>query len=74
MVKARSMFNIAMSLVIFGSSFSPVFAELKQAIEVTPNLIAQQESNCQGSNNIEIQRCLRLNYEAADKRLNEVYK
>lgn len=73
-MKGRSIFNIAASLVILGSSSSPVFAELKQGIEVTPDLIAQQQSNCTGSNNIEIQRCLRLNYEAADKRLNEVYK
>ncbi len=74
MVKARSIFNVAVSLVMFGSIYSPVFAESKKAIEVTPDRIAQQESNCQGSNNIEIKRCLRLNYEAADKRLNEVYK
>lgn len=73
-MKSRSIFNVAVSLVIFGSSSTPVFAELKGAIEVTPNQIAQQQSNCKGSNNIEIQRCLRLNYEAADKRLNEVYK
>jgi uncharacterized protein YecT (DUF1311 family) len=73
-MKVRSIVNIGLSLVIFGSDSSPVFAELKGQIEVTQNLIAQQESNCQGSNNIEIQRCLRLNYEAADKRLNEVYK
>ncbi|MCU0545561.1 MAG: lysozyme inhibitor LprI family protein [Oscillatoriaceae cyanobacterium Prado104] len=73
-MKGRSIFNIAASLVIFGSNCSPVLAELKQGIEVTPNSIAQQPSNCTGSTNIEIQRCLRLNYEAADKRLNEVYK
>ncbi|MEG4146329.1 lysozyme inhibitor LprI family protein [Microcoleus sp. Pol12B5] len=73
-MKGRSIFNIAVSLVIFGSSSSPVLAELKQAIEVKSDRIAQQQSNCPGSNNIEIQRCLRLNYEAADRRLNEVYK
>lgn len=73
-MKGRSLLNIAAGLVIFGSSCSPVFAELKQEIEVTPDRISQQQSNCQGSTNIEIQRCLRLNYEAADRRLNEVYK
>jgi uncharacterized protein YecT (DUF1311 family) len=72
-MQRQSIFNIAASLVLCGLSSLPVFAESKGSIEPTPNTIAQQ-SNCTGSNNIEIQRCLRLNYEAADKRLNDVYK
>lgn len=73
-MKGRSIFNVAMGLIILGSSASPVFAGSKQAIEVAPNLIAQQASICNGSTTIEINRCLRLNYEAADRRLNKVYQ
>lgn len=58
-----------------GFTASPVFAESKGAIEVTPTLIAQQQYICENATtNIEINRCLRLRYEASDKRLNQVYK
>lgn len=74
-MKGRSIFNAVVGLVIVGFTSSPVFAESKQAIEVAPNLIAQQQSTCENANTtIEINRCLRLNYEASDKRLNQVYK
>jgi uncharacterized protein YecT (DUF1311 family) len=52
-----------------------VFAESKGAIEVTQTLIAQRQYICENATNtIEINRCLRLRYEASDKRLNQVYK
>jgi uncharacterized protein YecT (DUF1311 family) len=33
-----------------------------------------QQSTCSGSSTIETNRCLRLQYEAADRRLNQVYQ
>ncbi|MEG4800511.1 lysozyme inhibitor LprI family protein [Microcoleus sp. ARI1-B5] len=74
-MKGISIFNVVVGLVIVGFSTSPVFAESKGAIEVTPTLIAQQQYICENATtNIEINRCLRLRYEASDKRLNQVYK
>jgi uncharacterized protein YecT (DUF1311 family) len=73
-MNGRSIVNIAMGLIILGSSAAPVFAGLKPGSEGTPNIIAQQGSICNGSTTIEINRCLRLNYEAADRRLNKVYQ
>jgi uncharacterized protein YecT (DUF1311 family) len=72
-MNGRSIFNVAMGLIILGSSAAPVFAGLKQS-EAAPNIIAQQGSICNGSTTIEINRCLRLNYEVADKKLNKVYQ
>lgn len=74
-MKGISIFNAVAGLVIVGFTSSPVFAESKGAIEVTPTLIAQQQSTCENATTtVEINRCLRLNYEASDKRLNQVYK
>lgn len=74
-MKGISIFNAVVGLVIVGFTSSPVFAEYKGAIEVTPTLIAQQQYICENATtNIEINRCLRLRYEASDKRLNQVYK
>jgi len=74
-MKGRSIFNAVVGLAIVGFTSSPVFAESKGAIEVTPTLIAQQQYICEkATTNIEINRCLRLRYNATDKRLNQVYK
>ncbi|MCU0545560.1 MAG: lysozyme inhibitor LprI family protein [Oscillatoriaceae cyanobacterium Prado104] len=73
-MKGRSILNVAMGLIILGASAAPVFAGLKQGVEVTPDIIAQQASICNGSTTIEINRCLRLNYEVADRKLNKVYR
>lgn len=73
-MKGRSILNVAMGLIILGSSAAPVFAGLKPGIEVTSEQIAQHSSICNGSTTIEINRCLRLNYEAADRKLNKVYQ
>jgi|GEM_PF-6670671 len=74
-MKGRSIFNAVVGLAIVGFTSSPVFAESKGAIEVTPTLIAQQQYICENATtNIEINRCLRLRYNASDKRLNQVYK
>lgn len=74
-MKGISIFNAVVGLVIVGFTSSPVFAESKGAIEVTRTLIAQQQYICENATtNIEINRCLRLRYDASDKRLNQVYK
>ncbi|MEG5139650.1 MULTISPECIES: lysozyme inhibitor LprI family protein [unclassified Microcoleus] len=74
-MKGRSIFNAVVGLAIVGFTSSPVFAESKGTIEVTPTLIAQQHYICENATtNIEINRCLRLRYDASDKRLNQVYK
>jgi Uncharacterized protein conserved in bacteria len=74
-MKERSLVSLIVSLAIVGSNSGLVFAELKQDNPPTPSPIAQRQPNCNNpQNNLEIKECIRLRYEAADRRLNEVYK
>lgn len=74
-MKKRSVFSVAVSLALLGHNSCPVFAELKRDSMVAQSLIAQRQPNCNNpQNNIEIKECIRLRYEAADRRLNEVYQ
>ncbi|MEG3839623.1 lysozyme inhibitor LprI family protein [Microcoleus sp. herbarium14] len=75
MIEGRAIFSLIVSLAVVGSNSWPVFAQLKQDRIATPNQIAQRQRNCNNlQNNIEIKKCIRLRYEAADKRLNQVYQ
>jgi uncharacterized protein YecT (DUF1311 family) len=74
-MKWISLFSLMVSLTIVGSNSGSVFAELQQDSAATPSPIAQRQPNCNNAQtNIEIKECIRLRYEAADRRLNDVYK
>jgi uncharacterized protein YecT (DUF1311 family) len=74
-MKRRSIFSVVVSLAIVGSNSLPVFAQLQQDSSATPSPIAQRQPNCNNAQtNLEIKECIRLRYEAADRRLNDVYK
>jgi uncharacterized protein YecT (DUF1311 family) len=74
-MKGRAFVSLMVSLTIVGSNSGSVFAELQQDSAATPSPIAQQQPNCNNAQtNIEIKECIRLRYEAADRRLNDVYK
>lgn len=73
-MKGISFLSLMIILTVVAFNSWPVFAELKQD-NPTPSPIAQRQPNCNNpQNNIEIKECIRLRYEAADARLNEVYK
>lgn len=77
MSKGRAIFSLIVSLAVVGANSGTVFAELKPDSVAIPNYIAQQQPDCnnlQNKSNIEILKCIRLRYEAADKRLNQVYQ
>ena len=75
MIEGRVIFSLIVSLAVIGSNSLPVFAELKQDSVAIPNYIAQRQPDCNNlQNSIEILKCIRLRYEAADKRLNQVYQ
>ncbi|MEZ2224727.1 lysozyme inhibitor LprI family protein [Microcoleus sp.] len=70
-----SLLTLMVSLTIVGSNSGSVFAELQQDSAVTLNEIAQRQPNCNNTrSDIEIKECIRLRYEAAARRLNDVYK
>lgn len=74
-MKGRWFVSLMVSLTIVGSNSGPVFAELQQDSAATLNEIAQRQPNCNNPrSDIEIKECIRLRYEAADRRLNDVYK
>lgn len=74
-MKWISLFSLMVSLTIVGSNSSPVCAELQQDSAATLNEIAQRQPNCNNPrSDIEIKECIRLRYEAADRRLNDVYQ
>lgn len=75
MIEGQVIFSLIVSLAVVGSNSWPVFAELKQDSAAIPNYIAQRQPDCNNlQNNIGIMKCIRLRYEAADKRLNQVYQ
>jgi uncharacterized protein YecT (DUF1311 family) len=75
MSKGRAIFSLIVSLAVVGANSGTAFAGLKQDSAVIPNYIAQRQPDCNNlQNNIEILKCIRLRYEAADKRLNQVYQ
>jgi len=75
MSKERAIFSLIVSLAVVGANSGPVFAGLQQDSTAIPNHIAQRQRNCSNpQSNVEYQRCARLRYEAADKRLNQVYQ
>jgi uncharacterized protein YecT (DUF1311 family) len=74
-MKGRFILSLMISLTAVSFNSWPVFAELKQDSPPTPSPIAQRQPNCNNpQNNIEIKECIRLRYDAADRRLNDVYK
>lgn len=75
MSKGRAIFSLIISLAVVGANSGTVFAELKPDSVAIPNYIAQQQRNCSNpQSNVEILKCIRLRYEAADRRLNQVYQ
>jgi uncharacterized protein YecT (DUF1311 family) len=75
MSKRRAIFSLIVSLAVVGANSGPVFAGLQQDSTAIPNYIAQRQPDCNNlQNSIEILKCIRLRYEAADKRLNQVYQ
>jgi len=75
MSKGRAIFSLIVSLAVVGANSGPVFAGLQQDSTAIPNHIAQRQRNCSNpQSNVEIIKCIRLRYEAADKRLNQVYQ
>jgi uncharacterized protein YecT (DUF1311 family) len=75
MIEGRAIFSLIISLAVVGSNSLPVFAQLKQDSVTIPNYIAQRQPDCNNlQSNVEIIKCIRLRYEAADKRLNQVYQ
>jgi uncharacterized protein YecT (DUF1311 family) len=75
MSKGRAIFSLIVSLAVVSANSGIVFAELKQDSTAIPNYIAQRQRNCSNpQSNVEYKECARLRYEAADKRLNQVYQ
>lgn len=75
MSKGRAIFSLIVSLAVVGANSGTVFAELKPDSVAIPNYIAQRQRNCSNpQSNVEYKECARLRYEAADRRLNDVYK
>ncbi|MCW6051368.1 lysozyme inhibitor LprI family protein [Lyngbya sp. CCAP 1446/10] len=75
MSKGRAIFSLIVSLAVVGANSGTVFAELKQDSVAIPNYIAQRLRNCSHpGSNAEYKECIRLRYEAADRRLNQVYQ
>ena len=75
MSKGREIFSLIVSLAVVGVNSGTVFAELKQDNVAIPNYIAQRQPNCSNpQSNIEYKECARLRYQAADRRLNDVYR
>lgn len=75
MIEGRAIFSLIVSLAVVGSNSWPVFAQLKQDSIAIPDQIAQRQRNCSNpQSNVEYKECAQLTYEAADKRLNQVYQ
>ena len=75
MIEGRAIFSLIVSLAVIGSNSLPVFAGLKQNSAAIPNYIAQRQRNCSNpQSNVEYKECAQLRYEAADKRLNQIYQ
>ena len=75
MSKGREIFSLIVSLAVIGANSGTVFAELKQDSVAIPNYIAQRQRNCSNpQSNVEYKECARLRYQAADRRLNDVYR
>ncbi|MEG3862551.1 lysozyme inhibitor LprI family protein [Microcoleus sp. herbarium12] len=75
MIEGRVIFSLIISLAVVGSNSLPVFAQLKQDSAAIPDQIAQRQRNCSNpQSNLEYKECAQLRYEAADKRLNQVYQ
>ena len=75
MSKGREIFSLIISLAVIGANSGTVFAELKQDSVAIPNYIAQRQPNCSNpQSNVEYKECARLRYQAADRRLNDVYR
>ena len=75
MSKGREIFSLIVSLAVVGANSGTVFAELKQDNVAIPNYIAQRQPNCSNpQSNVEYKECARLRYQAADRRLNDVYR
>ncbi|MCC3408037.1 MAG: DUF1311 domain-containing protein [Microcoleus sp. PH2017_10_PVI_O_A] len=75
MSQGRAIFSLIVSLAVVGANSGAVFAELQQDSAAIPNHIAQRQRNCSNpQSNVEYKECARLRYEAADRRLNQVYQ
>jgi len=73
-MKERSLFGLTMILTTW-VVLLPVCATSSQAIKARPEQIVQRQPNCNNpTTNLEIKECIRLRYQAADRRLNEVYQ
>lgn len=74
-MKGQFLLSLMISLTTVSFNSWSVLAELKQDNPPTLSPIAQRQPNCNNAQtDIEIKECIRLRYEAADRRLNEVYK
>lgn len=60
---------------VLASCFCLLNVASAQSSNQEPEQIAQRQLNCNNAtSNIEIKECIRLRYEAADRRLNQVYQ
>lgn len=74
MLKATFWISCSLNMAILAAGLTIV--GIKGAIAELPKQTTHlaQNSPCDGSSNIEINRCLRLRYEESDRRLNQVYR
>ena len=73
-MKKQLLFSLTMILTVLGS-YLPVYANSIPTFKPQSQQIVQSQVNCNNpTNNLEIKECIRLRYEAADLRLNQVYQ
>jgi uncharacterized protein YecT (DUF1311 family) len=73
-MKKQLLFSLTMILTVLGS-YLPVYANSIPTFKPQSQQIVQSQVNCNNPrSDIEVRACIRLRYEAADQRLNQVYQ
>lgn len=74
-IKRWLLFSSTIILTVLESCFLPVYANSIPTVKPQFQQIAQSQTNCNNpKTDIEVRQCIRLRYEAADQRLNQVYQ
>ncbi len=74
-MKRKLLFSLTIMLAVLENCFLPGYANSIPTVKRQSQQIAQSQVNCNNlSSNVEIKECIRLRYEAADQRLNQVYQ
>jgi len=74
-MKGQLLFGLAIIFAVLESYSLPGYANSIPTVKRQSQQIAQTQVNCNNpTNNLEIKECIRLKYEAADQRLNQVYQ